>query len=134
MRIFLCKTLILALLLLLPGCFFPVNYEGKITLLSDKIGFSVKGPYGFNGTITKEGIGDEDWDLSGEFIFPNSLFSYLGVRYTIEESYPEFITIELYIKKSLLGEIIAPADKNVKVETKIKASDDANFKVIFRTF
>lgn len=131
------KSLICVILLnvglLLGGCFYPSTQEGKLTLLSNKIGLSVEGPYDFYGTITKESLQDEDWEFVGEFTFPNSLYIYLGTRCKIEESYPENITIELYVKKSILGDIIAPSDKKVKVEKKINASNEAKFKVVFRT-
>ncbi len=133
-KIFITLFLILTISLLSNGCFYPSSTEGKVALLSDKIGFSVSGPYGFYGTITKENITDEDWDFSGEFTFPNSLCFYLGSYCSIKEVYPESITIELYAKKSLLGELFAPDDKRVKVESKIKASSDAQFKVVFKTF
>lgn len=133
-KIFITLLLILTISLLSNGCFYPSSTEGKVTLLSDKIGFSVNGPYGFYATITKESIIDEDWDFSGEFTFPNSLCFYLGTNCSIKEVYPESITIELYVKKSLLGELIVPNDKRVKVESKIKASTDAQFNVIFKTF
>lgn len=133
MRKALVNAILLNVALLLGGCFYPSTQEGKLTLLSDKIGLSVEGPYGFYGTITKESINDEDWEFVGEFTFPNSLYLYLGTRYKIEESYPENITIELYVKKSLLGEIIAPSDKKIKIYKKITASNEAKFKVVFRT-
>jgi hypothetical protein len=119
----------------LQGCFYPASYEGRLTLLSDKIGLSVEGPFGFYGTITKDSTTDKDWDFSGQFNFPNSLYFYFGSSYKVGESYPENITIELYVKKSLLGELIAPNNKQVTIgPKKIKASNEAKFKVIFKTF
>ncbi len=113
------------------GCMVKPVQEGELTLLSGKFGYDVKGPYGFTGTITKESIDMAEWEFSGEFIFPNQLCFYLGKTVLIAESYPEQITIRLYVLYSILGQILAPKDKEVPVQFKIKASNDARFRVLF---
>ncbi|MCX8065872.1 MAG: hypothetical protein N3G21_11990 [Candidatus Hydrogenedentes bacterium] len=134
MKKLLCYVILFVVVSFFQGCFWPSTQEGKLTLLSDKIGLSVEGPHGFYGTITKESITDSDWDFSGEFTFPNSLYFYLGFTHKVEESYPENIVIELYVKRSLLGELIAPSEKKVRIEKKINASNEAKFRVVFNTF
>lgn len=115
----------------LTGCHCQSAIEGKLTLLSSKIGYKVEGPYGFTGTITKDNLNMEEWNFSGKFVFPNQWCFYLGKSITISESYPEQIIIRFYVITSWLGDLLVPQDKEVPVQFNIKASNDAQFRVIF---
>ncbi|MCA1901372.1 MAG: hypothetical protein LDL53_04030 [Candidatus Hydrogenedens sp.] len=123
--------IIVASIFVFSGCICKPDEEVQITLMSSKIGYSVKGPYGFTGTITKENVNAEEWVVSGTFLFPNKLYFYLGKRVKIEEIYPEQIKIHFYVLPSRIGEILSPETKERKVEFKIKASNDARFEVNF---
>ncbi len=107
------------------------NQEGEITLLSSQFGYEVKGPHGFLGKITKDNINDEEWNFSGKFDFPNQLYLYLGKNVSISETYPEEVVISFYIYPSKIGDSIFPQNKEKEVQFKIKASNDAHFKVLF---
>ncbi|HOQ32076.1 MAG TPA: hypothetical protein PLA12_06145 [Candidatus Hydrogenedens sp.] len=125
--------IIIALFLIIgfSGCICKPIQEGELTLLSTQFGYKVEGPLGFEGTITKESVDMEEWNFSGKFVFPNQLCFYLGKTVSIAESYPEQIEIRLYTISSLIGQILLPRDKEVPVQCKIKASNDARFRVIF---
>ncbi len=118
-------------IIVLSGCAISPIPEGNLTLLSSQFGYRVEGPLGFTGTITKESIDMEEWTVSGKFVFPNQLCFYLGKTVSIAESYPEQIEIRFYVLSSFLGQILAPWDKEVPVQFKIKASNDARFRVLF---
>lgn len=125
-------SIIIALFcIVLSGCVFKPVSEGNLTLLSSQFGYKVEGPLGFTGTITKESINMEEWTVSGKFVFPNQLCFYLGKTVSIAESYPEQVEIRFYVVCSLLGEVLAPRNKEVPVQFKVKASNDARFRVLF---
>jgi len=105
--------------------------EGSITLLSTQFGYEVKGLHGFVGKITKDNINEEEWNFSGKFNFPNQLYFYLGKNVSISETYPEEVVISFYVYPSRIGEFLFPRNKEKDVQFKIKASNDAQFKVLF---
>lgn len=123
--------IVLFCIIVLSGCVFKPVSEGNVTLLSSQFGYKVEGPLGFTGTITKESIDMEEWTVSGKFVFPNQLCFYLGKTISIAESYPEQIEIRFYAVSSLIGQVLASQDKEVPVQFKIKASNDARFRVLF---
>ncbi|MGC9055088.1 MAG: hypothetical protein ACP5KS_14535, partial [Candidatus Hydrogenedens sp.] len=118
--------IIIALFLIIgfSGCICKPFGEGELTFLSTEFGYRVEGPLGFTGTITKESVDMEEWNFSGKFVFPNQLCFYLGKTVSIAESYPEQIEIRFYVISSLIGQILAPQDKEVPVQFKLKASND----------
>ncbi len=124
---------VIGLLLIIgfSGCGCNIYEEGKLILLSGRFGYSVEGPYGFSGTITKESLDMKEWNFSGKFVFTNPLYIYLGKTVSISESYPEQIVVKFYVIPCKLGDIFFQKSKEVPVQFNIPASNDARFRVLF---
>ena len=121
----------LALALLLPGCPCVQEIPAELTPFSGRYGYFVAGPWGFEGALTKENLGDLEWTLEGSFLFPTSGYRVLTPQVDIAESYPEQVTIRIRVLTPDPDAAVLQVLTEVPITLTIQASDLALFDISF---
>ncbi len=133
------SSLCLALLsttLLLGGC--PPCDCGKgeettgnvqLTALSGRFGYALSGPYGFQGTLTKNRLSDAAWRLDASFAFPTEGYTVNPPVILVAESYPEQVSVTIKITPPPSYAIVIRKVTEVPVHADITASNGALFNI-----
>ena len=116
---------------LLAGCPCGEEVPGELTPFSGRFGYFVAGPWGFEGALTKENLGDPEWTLEGTFQFPSSGYTVLAPEVQVAESYPEQVLIRIRVLTPSPGQVVLPVITEAPVSFTIPASDRAEFNVWF---
>ena len=99
----------------------------QLVNLSGRYGYGLIGDYDFTGTLTKEALTDAEWHLDGQFFFPTAGYAVDEPVVSIQESYPEQISVTIKIIQPSPGSIVAQVITNVPVSLDISASNEAVF-------
>lgn len=127
---YLSWAVFLAAAALLSGC--PCGTDElpvTLTAFSGRFGYYLSGPYGFDGSLTKENLGDAEWTLEGTFQFPTSGYAMLGPEILVMESYPEQVTVRMRVVPPPAGSVVLQVITPRTVTYKITASDQAAFTI-----
>ena len=116
---------------LLSGCPCGEEVQGELTPFSGRFGYFVAGPWGFEGALTKENLGDPEWTIEGTFQFPSSGYTVLAPEVQVAESYPEQVLIRIRVLTPSPGQVVLPVITEAPVSFTIPASDRAEFDVWF---
>jgi hypothetical protein len=95
--------------------------------LSGRFGYSIEGPYGFTGSLTKEELTDADWRLEGDLSFPTTGYTLDGPVVQIAESSPERVSVTFTVIPPAPDSVVAQVVTHVSVTALITASNDAVF-------
>ena len=119
---------------LLSGCPCGVPEPVTLTELSGRFGYAFEGPYGLEGTLTKEAPGQGPWMLEGTFYFPTSGYKVLGPEVEIMESFPEQVRINLRVMTPPPGmpvlQVITPEPVRIEVDV----DDRATFEITVQDY
>ncbi|MFH0824446.1 MAG: hypothetical protein V2B18_16960 [Pseudomonadota bacterium] len=97
--------------------------------LSGRFGYSLEGPYGFTGSLTKEAITDADWCLEGDFNLPTAGFAVSEPVVRVAESYPEQVFVTITVTPPAPDSVVAQVITQVPVTAVITASNEAVFTI-----
>lgn len=116
------------------GCPCDPPVRGELTPFSGRFGYFVEGPWGFEGALTKENLGDAAWILEGTFQFPTSGYIVFPTKVLVLESYPEQVHITFQVMPPSPNQMVLQVITEVSIApVTIAASDEATFDVRFQT-
>jgi len=90
-------------------------------------GYTLKGPYGFNGTLTHGDKGP--WTLKARFVFPTAGYSVGEVKILVEKTLPEHVMITVPVTVPPKDAALAQAQTEEPVTETIAVSHRATFEV-----
>jgi hypothetical protein len=131
----LCLVLLTATLFLggCPPCDCGKGEEStgnvQLTPLSGRFGYGLSGPYGLQGTLTKNRLSDAAWRLEASFSFPTEGFTVATPVVLVAESFPEQVTVTLKVTPPPSYAIVLRKVTEVPVSTDITASNSALFNI-----
>lgn len=119
---------------LFSGCPCDPPSQGELTPFSGRFGYFVEGPWGFEGALTKENPGDEEWALEGTFRFPTSGYLVFPTKVLALESYPEQVHITFQVLPPSPNQMVLQVITEAPIApVTIAASDEATFEVRFQS-
>ncbi len=101
----------------------------RLVPFSGRFGYSLEGPYGFTGSLTKEELTDADWCLEGEFSFPTAGYAVSDPVIRVAESYPEQVSVVITVTPPAADSSVAQVITHVTVTATITASNEALFSI-----
>jgi len=99
----------------------------QMASLSGRYGYGLTGAYDFAGSLTKNALTDAEWHLVSEFRFPTAGYSVGTPLVSIQESYPEQVSVTFTITRPAPGAVVAQVITPVPVSLEIPASNQAKF-------
>ena len=115
----------------LCGC-PTIARDVTLTPFAEGLGFTISGPYGLEGTLTKDEASGGNWVLDAWFAFPSAGYEVGEVEVVVGESYPEQVWITIPVSAPGPGCGCAAVITVVPVQTTIQVSDGASFSIEVR--
>ncbi len=131
----LCLAMLLAALFLggCPRCDCAQGETGntnvQLTALSGRFGYGLSGPYGFEGSLTKNQLADAAWRLEASFSFPTGGYTVDTPIILVAESFPEQVSVTIKVTPPAPGTIVTQAVTEMPVTADITASNAAVFNI-----
>jgi len=99
----------------------------QMTNLSGRYGYGLSGEHDFTGSLIKEALTDAEWHLDGKFTFPTGGYAVREPQVSIQESYPEQVSVTLKVIQPAPDSIVTQVITVVPVSLEIPASNQAQF-------
>jgi len=108
------------------GCFSePV----QLIPFSGRFGYGLRGPYSFEGSLTKDYPGSSAWLLMGQFTFNTGGYLVLPPEVSIQESYPEQVSVVIRVIPPPPDVFVPMVIMPMSVTAEISVSAEALFNI-----